>query len=1009
MITAALGASLIFVNLGGVGCAQQAQNPTVDAVQATDATMQLKPLLHPLFSDDAVLQRDRPLPVWGWTTPGGKVEVQFDTAKQAATAGSDGRWTVSIPTHAAGGPHTMTVTSGGSSVTRKNLLFGDVWLCSGQSNMAYDLNGALNPKEEIANANYPEIRLLQVPNAIENTPQETFGDAKWQVCSPQTVATFSAVGYFFGRDLHQKLKVPIGLIDSAWSGTVGQAWVSPSALSTMADFKPEVDKVTGAGDTKTQLAKWWTTNDPGSAAHQEASDFADANWKTMSLPGAWEGKGFPDFDGVMWFRQTVDVPADGAGKDLQLDLGSIDDNDTTYFNGTPVGAMQGFSNQRSYTVPGSLVKAGRNVIAVRVLDTGGGGGMSGPDLSMTAGGQTVSLAGDWKFKQGPEFKSLPAAPASDPNTATVLYNGKIAPLVPLAIKGIVWYQGESNADDMKEATQYKTLLPTLIKDWKARFGAQTPFYVMQLANYKALDDAPKNDPWPHLREAQLLATRDLPNTYLNVLIDLGVPDNVHFPNKQAASARLTDNVLEHTYGQNVQGSGPVLKDAKPIEGAMQLTFDNATGLNLKGDTARVFAIAGADKKFAWATPVVTGTRVTLRSADVAAPLYARFGWSSNPRAVLYNAAGVPASPFRTSPNDEISATEIAVARNKDNANSTDADIMFKGFNDAFLVDDSFYKSGLNDDKPSNTWNGSLMIMVAEDAYERTGSAEDKALVEELCSSWLKRTPTPWEWDGWNDDIGWFSLALMRGYQMTGNPDFLKQAKYGFDMAYARGWDTQYNGGGIWEQQPDKTPKGEKISKEALSNDSLGLVACLIYQSTKEQTYLDKANQIYDWVWHNLYDFNTGQVYTGIDRDGVVDKGAAVYNHGSFIDYANTLSKLNKSRTHYNDAKRTIDYVKNNLTKNGILSNNQGYLDTWADSMARGLGHFVRDNNEWDEYYPWMKQNADAIMKNRRTDLDITWNAWDEPTPTDDSLKSTKFASATAWLQYTPAVKPGAGG
>ena len=1001
LIPAALGATLIFVNVGGVGCAQRLQPAPVPQIRA--AFTQTTPLLHPLFSDNAVLQRDRPLPVWGWAMPGARVEVQLDDTKQAATAGVDGRWTTTFAPHATGGTHTMTVTAGGSGVTRKNLLFGDVWLCSGQSNMAYDLHGVQNPDAEIAAANYPEIRLLQVPSAVKNTPQDTFKGVGWQVCSPQTVATFSGVGYFFGRDLYKKLKVPIGLIDSSVSGTPGEAWVSAPALATLPDWKPAVDKinadVAANGDTDAQMRAWWDKNDPGSAAHQEAPNFDDSTWKTMNLPGAWENKGLPDFDGVAWFRRTVEVPADGAGRDLQLDLGSIDDNDTTYWNGTTVGGMQGFNQKRSYTVPGALVKAGRNVIAVRVTDTGGGGGMTGPELSMTSGGQTVSLAGDWKFKQGPDFKSLPAAPQSDANAPTVLYNGKIAPLTPAAIKGIAWYQGESNSDNLGEARDYRTLLPTLIKDWRAKFGEATPFYIVQLANFKAPDDAPKNDAWPNTREAQLLAARDLPNTHLITTIDLGEANNVHYPNKQATGLRLAQSALEYSYGEKIESNGPTLKDAKFDGGAAKLQFDHAQNLNLKGDQDRVFAIAGADKQFKWATPTINGDTVTLRSPDVATPLYARFGWSNNPRAVLYNAAGVPASPFRT---DELDDAPAKVVRK---AGASDADVMFDGFNRAFLVDSSYYKTSLNDDKPMDTWRASLEIMVAEDAYERTGSAEHKALVEELCSSWLKRTPPPWDWDGWNDDIGWFTMALMRGYQITGNPEFLKQAKYGFDMAYKRGWDTQYNGGGIWEQQPEKTPKGEKVSKEVLSNDSLGFVACLIYQSTKDKSYLDKANQIYDWVWHNLYDFKTGQVYTGVDRDGKVDKGAAVYNQGMFIDYANTLAQLNNSRTHYNDAKRTIDYVKNNLTKNGIITNNQGYIDTWGDAMARGLGHFVRDNNAWDEYYPWMRQNADAIMKNRRTDYDITWNAWDEQTPNDDSLKSTKFASATAWLQYTPDTKP----
>ena len=888
LIYVALGAALLLANLSGTGCAQQA--PAALAPQNQNALAQTKPLLHPLFSDNAVLQRDRSVPVWGWMAPGARVEVQLDNTKQTAIAGNDGRWTVSLAPHAAGGPHSLSVSANGRSLSRKNLLFGDIWLCSGQSNMAYDLHGAQNPDAEIAAANYPEIRLLQVPGEVRNTPQDTFKGATWQVCSPQTVGTFSAVGYFFGRDLYRKLKVPIGLIDSSWSGTPGEAWVSAPALGTLPDWKPAVEKINADlaanGDTDAQLRAWWNANDPGSAAHQEAPNFDDSSWKTMSLPGAWEGRGLPDFDGIVWFRREVNVPANGAGRDVQLDLGSIDDNDTTYWNGTPVGSMQGFSNLRSYIVPGALVKAGRNVIAVRVLDTGGGGGVAGPNLSMLSGGQTISLDGDWKFHQGPDLGSLPPAPQSDPNAPTVLYSSKIAPLVPAAIKGIAWYQGESNADDMREATQYRTLLPTLIKDWRTKFGEQTPFYVVQLANFKAPDNgAPKNDPWPNTREAQSKAAQSLPNTHLIVTIDLGEANNVHYPNKQATGLRLAQSALENTYGVQIESSGPTLRAAKAVAGAMQLTFDHAQGLNLKGDQTHVFAVAGADKIFHWATPTINGATVTLRSPDVATPLYARFGWSNNPRAALYNAAGLPASPFRTDELDDAPAQPVK------NANVSAADLMFDGFNRTFLVDSSYYKTSINDDKPMDTWRASLEIMVAEDAYERTGSAQHRALVEELCKSWLKRTPPPWDWDGWNDDIGWFAMALIRGYQITGNPEFLKQAKYGFDMAYKRGWDTQYNGGGIWEQQPEKTPKGEKISKEVLSNDSLGLVACLIYQSTKDQSYLDKANQIYDWVWHNLYDFKTGQVYTGVDREGKVDKGAAVYNQGLFIDYANTLAQL----------------------------------------------------------------------------------------------------------------------
>jgi sialate O-acetylesterase len=612
-----------------------------------------KPLLHPLFSENAVLQRDRRVPIWGWTQPKTKVVVRFDGEKQTVRAADDGRWTVSIAPHAAGGPHSLSVNGAGKGefVTSRNLLFGDVWLCGGQSNMAYDLYGANNPEAEIAAANYPTIRLMQEPNAITATPIQSFENTTWQVCTPQTVAKFSGVGYFFGRKLNQALKVPIGLINATWSGTPGESWVSGPALATMPEFKPSVEALkrsaTG-GSADEQMLAWWR-NDPGTVAHQEAPAFNDAAWQTMNLPGYWEGKGHPDFDGVMWFRRVVDVPAQWAGRDLQLNLGAIDDSDTTYWNGAPIGATNDHQKERHYTVPGAQVKAGRNVIAVRALDTGGDGGFSGPALSMKSGDGTVSLDGAWKARQGLALQSLPPMPPrlDDPNAPEVLFNGKIAPLLPGQIKGVIWYQGESNADTAEEAEQYQTLLPLLVNDWRAHFGAQTPFYIVQLANFKAPDDVPSDDPWPHTREAQLQASQRLPNAPLVVTIDLGEENNVHYRDKQETGLRLALSALNNTYGVKVESSGPSLRSAKAANGTIQLIYDHAQGLNLKGDQNRVFAVAGADRKFHWATPQIVGNVVTLRSADVPTPVYARFGWSNNPRASLYNAAGLPASPFRT--------------------------------------------------------------------------------------------------------------------------------------------------------------------------------------------------------------------------------------------------------------------------------------------------------------------------------------------------------------------------
>lgn len=345
----------------------------------------------------------------------------------------------------------------------------------------------------------------------------------------------------------------------------------------------------------------------------------------------------------------------------------------------------------------------------------------------------------------------------------------------------------------------------------------------------------------------------------------------------------------------------------------------------------------------------------------------------------------------------------------------DADTMINGYNNAFLVTSgtsAYYKKSQSDSAADGTWVASLDIMGEEDAYERTGNAADKTLVNNLCTTWLQNTPPgstaqPWSWDGWNDDIGWFTMALARGYQITGNTAFLSAAENGFNYAYSRGWDTKWNGGGIWEQQIEYCKNGAAVNKGTLSNDSLGIVACMLYQSTHDASYLGKAEQIYGWEWNHLFNPGTGQVYTGVDQTGTVDKGTAVYNQGTFVDYANYLYQITGQTTYYNDAKKAIDYTKNNLTTDGVFSNNAGYLNTWADTFARGLGHFVRDNHQWGTYYPWMVQNANAIMSSRRTGDNITWNAWTQQTPTDNTLTTSKFVSAVAWLQYTPVTQPSA--
>ncbi|HLK58522.1 MAG TPA: sialate O-acetylesterase, partial [Chthonomonadaceae bacterium] len=412
----------------------------------------VKPFLHPLFTDNMVWQRDIAAPIWGWTTPGATVTVRMHGKSAAAKADASGMWMAKLGPFPAGGPYDLSV-SGPQSVTLKNVLTGDVWICSGQSNMEMGIGNVNNAQQEIAGADFPQIRLFTVTKKIAMEPEKMV-IGKWDVCTPQTVAAggwngFSAAGYFFGRQLHQDLHIPIGLIHTSWGGTVAEAWTSAEALDTMSDFKPAVTQLqqtaeamkSGQQDFNKILAAWWKKNDTGTALGYANTDFDSSAWKTMKLPTYWEQAGLPDYDGLVWFRREFMLPEGWQGKDLRLHLGPVDDNDTTYVNGVPVGATIGYNIPRHYTIPASALKPGKNVIAVSVLDTGGGGGIYGKaedmKLELPGGDSPISLAGDWSYKDTIPLAKLAAFPQrvdNNPNVVTVLYNGMVAPLIPFGIK-----------------------------------------------------------------------------------------------------------------------------------------------------------------------------------------------------------------------------------------------------------------------------------------------------------------------------------------------------------------------------------------------------------------------------------------------------------------------------------------------------------------------------------------------------------------------------------------------
>lgn len=623
-----------------------------------------------IISDNMVLQQGVKLRIWGNAKPGERVIVTLKDKSASTVADAQGHWQVWLDPLKAGGPLELSV-KGDNVLTVKNVLVGEVWLCSGQSNMEWPLVNTIGGAETVAQANYPEIRLFTVTKNTSATPLADL-EGHWLVTTPDDAAHFSAVGYFFGRELYQQLKVPVGLINSSWGGTPAEAWTRHEALLSSPDLKPILDKYESSLNAMPQakeayaraLAEWEEKNlyiDAGNKG--EALGYADpkaatADWSKMDLPKQFETAGLL-IDGAVWFRKELELPASWAGKDLVVNLPPIDDQDTTYFNGTKVGAigretLNSYMVPRKYVVPGSLVRAGRNVIAVRVFDSAGEGGFSrGGAFSIgPTDADSISLRGVWDYKveqalepKHPDWGSRPEAiGVSNQNNPSVLYNAMIAPLVPFAIRGAIWYQGESNAG---RAYQYRTLFPTMIRDWRSAWGNTFPFYFVQLANWHANKAEPDESDWAELREAQMMTLRQ-PQTGMAVTIDIGDENDIHPRNKLDVGRRLAAWALAGSYGQKVIPSGPLFDSYVIKDNEVRIRFKHADGLKtIDGGPVKGFAIAGEDHKFVWANARIEGDTVIVSSPKISKPVAVRYGWADNPIANLYNKAGLPASPFRT--------------------------------------------------------------------------------------------------------------------------------------------------------------------------------------------------------------------------------------------------------------------------------------------------------------------------------------------------------------------------
>ena len=633
--------------------------------------------LQPLFTDNMVLQQQADVPIWGEDKAGKKVTVttSWDKRKHTTTTAANGKWKVSVATPKAGGPYSITI-SDGKTVRLNNVLIGEVWLCSGQSNMEMPIVGWGNDYFEAEHKdadNHPNIRLLQLNLVASMTPDNHFTARNngWTVCNYTNLAPFSATAYFFGRDLEKHLNVPIGLIQTCWGGTVAEAWTGKESLELDPDFTKGLKNLSEMSASKENAMKkyeadklqWQKNVDSKDAGMKNgkavwaAPGFNDKSWMTMKVPGLFSQNGLEKFDGLVWFRHTVDIPSSMKGKALTLRLGSVDDIDVTYFNGVRIGQTEGWAKERVYQIPARLVKAGRNVIAVRNLDTGGDGGLYGKteQFRLTADGQKgaekgtqeINLSGEWRYKVSTGMQELPAMPANphgNPNLPTVLYNAMINPLIPYTIKGAIWYQGEANAS---RAYQYRDLLPLMINDWRSRWGYRFPFYIVQLANFMARHDHPTESAWAELREAQALTT-NLDNTGVSCTIDIGMEKDIHPSNKQDVGHRLALIARAKTYGQNVEFSGPLYKSYEIMGHCIRIHFDHTTGGLKTNDDRPVtgFAIAGPDHVWHWATATIDGNSVIVSSDKVKFPVAVRYAWADNPACNLYNGANLPAFPFR---------------------------------------------------------------------------------------------------------------------------------------------------------------------------------------------------------------------------------------------------------------------------------------------------------------------------------------------------------------------------
>ena len=613
-----------------------------------------------LFTDNMLLQREVAISVWGNGSPGEPLSVAFAGQVRHGVTGPDGTWNIQLdPLETCSDPRDLTITSNITIVLR-NVLVGEVWLCSGQSNMELKVSAANDAQKEIGEANFPAIRLFHVPQIPSNTPLSEIQGARWQECSPHTVGSFSAVAYYFGRELYRKLGIPIGLIDASWGGTKAEFWTSLESLRKIPAISPAIATRAARLEYSKQHSKPGLyslpaecTADVRNAGYSLGwADLPDphGDWQEISLPAQWQQRGL-DFSGILWFRKSITLPPEWVGRELKLSIGAVDKCDTTYFNNIKVGGFGidvdplAYRINREYAVDGKLTRTGTNILVVRVHSGLFDGGLTGPAEVMSLSCPSLETASEirldviWKYAVECNYGLRNCDFASE------LFNGMISPLTPFALRGVVWYQGESNNS---APHLYHEILTCLILDWRTHWNlGDFPFLIVQLPNCGG-SGSYEETAWAKLRDAQRRAG-ELPNVEVVTTIDLGDPADIHGKNKQEVGYRVALNALANVYGHNIEWSGPVFASARVEDNAMRIHFTEIGGrLSTKGEAPlKGFVICGADRKFVSADAKIENAEILASSPEVKAPLAVRYAWADNPDANLINSAGLPAAPFRT--------------------------------------------------------------------------------------------------------------------------------------------------------------------------------------------------------------------------------------------------------------------------------------------------------------------------------------------------------------------------